>query len=738
MRYPYLNPAYRLEILDGGPCFLVSEDGVEIISGALYAALLPLCAGQHTEDEVIDTLGDAFPLTQCYYALMTLAQRGILLDAPAPAHPPGLGFWQDATWQEKLAAQPVRLVMLDDAPLDPRPWLTSSGLHLSDAAPLRLVVCDDYRHPALEDINAEALQSGQAWMLAKPSGQYVWAGPIFQPGHTGCWACLRQRLRLNYATHERLQMALQGPQIISPPMPHTPASLALAWQMIALELQKWIIHGGGPVGAIQHTDLKTWQVEHHYLTRRPQCTVCGDPHILADQLRGPVTLQPVGPKVANESGYRSQPPEQLLTDYEQHISPITGIVPVLEPASEAAEALHVYMAGANHARVQGLSDAAVEFLRARSMGKGSTPQQSRASALGEAIERYCGALAQYTEFASYAALDERAIHPNACMLYSQAQYETPRAQPIMRRVPQPLDPDAPQYWTPLWSLSEERQRLLPTDYCYYDRIDPQLPRFCYSDSNGCAAGATLPEAILQGFLELIERDAVAIWWYNCIPRPGVDVASFADPHLLRLAAHYQTQFGRETWALDLTHDFGIPVFAALSRRAEADAEGILMGFGCHFDPAIALSRAFNEMNQALSLLLPFEAHTATHLSKLGTGQEFADWYQHVKLAEADYLAPHPHLPATTFSGFDFQATGRDLMADVAQCQTLVEARGLELLVLDQTQPDIGLPVVRVVVPGLRHFWERRAPGRLYDVPVALGWLPEPRQEADLNPLPMLL
>ena len=60
--------------------------------------------------------------------------------------------------------------------------------------------------------------------------------------------------------------------------------------------------------------------------------------------------------------------------------------------------------------------------------------------------------------------------------------------------------------------------------------------------------------------------------------------------------------------------------------------------------------------------------------------------------------------------------------------------GLEVLVLDQTRPDVGLPVVKVVVPGLRHFWRRVGPGRLYDVPVKLGWLREPLPEERLNPI----
>jgi len=61
-----------------------------------------------------------------------------------------------------------------------------------------------------------------------------------------------------------------------------------------------------------------------------------------------------------------------------------------------------------------------------------------------------------------------------------------------------------------------------------------------------------------------------------------------------------------------------------------------------------------------------------------------------------------------------------------------------MLVLDQTRPEIGLPVVKVIVPGLRHFWTRFAPGRLYDAPVRLGWLERPLAETDLNPIPMFL
>ncbi|MFE5584649.1 YcaO-like family protein, partial [Kitasatospora sp. NPDC056531] len=103
----------------------------------------------------------------------------------------------------------------------------------------------------------------------------------------------------------------------------------------------------------------------------------------------------------------------------------------------------------------------------------------------------------------------------------------------------------------------------------------------------------------------------------------------------------------------------------------------------------------------------------------------------------------PHLPPkrgrTACVPADFPAAPpRDLGEEVAACVETVRAHGLDLLVLDQTRPDIGLPVVKVVVPGLRQFWARFAPGRLFDVPVALGRLARPSRYEELNPIPLFV
>ena len=130
--------------------------------------------------------------------------------------------------------------------------------------------------------------------------------------------------------------------------------------------------------------------------------------------------------------------------------------------------------------------------------------------------------------------------------------------------------------------------------------------------------------------------------------------------------------------------------------------------------------------------VPAEDPAAGHLTDRAT----LHWLRTATLANQPYLQPldGPHRGAADFTVL----RSDDLKDDVDFCRTLAERLGSELLVLDQTRPEIGLPVVKVIVPGLRHFWARFAPGRLYEVPVKLGWLPRPRTEEELNPIPMFL
>jgi ribosomal protein S12 methylthiotransferase accessory factor len=372
-------------------------------------------------------------------------------------------------------------------------------------------------------------------------------------------------------------------------------------------------------------------------------------------------------------------------------------------------------------------------------GKGTCDVQARASALCEALERYSGVFRgdEPRRRARQRELGDAALSLHDCLLFSERQYREREARNAncsrYSFIPVPFNPEADVEWSPVWSLTRREMRYLPTAFCYYDYPQPEEATYCLACSNGCAAGNTQEEAILQSFLELVERDSVALWWYNRVRRPGVDLDSFGEPYLDQLRAFLQAH-GREFWVLDLTADLGIPVFASITRRTDRPPEQIMLGFGAHLDPRVALLRAVTEMNQMLSsplLGLPDEG-----VEKEPVDPETAHWLKTATIANQPYLLPAEG-PRLLAGSYPLTWTD-DVGDDVRVCQGLVERAGMEMLALDQTRPEVGLPVVKVIVPGLRHFWARLAPGRLYDVPVQLGWLARSLAEDELNPIAMFL
>ena len=525
-----------------------------------------------------------------------------------------------------------------------------------------------------------------------------------------------------------------------------PTVLQAVHGLIAAEIVKWLVLGEtAPLHerAIS-LDVVGLKSEHHPTQRRPQCFACGDEALYrADRPPVPVRLNPSPKSVHNSGGQRAVSPEETLSKYRHLVSPVSGVVTWLTRTTDEADPwLHVYWAGNNFALRSRKLSSLRRSLRSKSAGKGSTPRQSEASALCEAIERYSGAfhgeeIRCRRRFADFVKAGEsEAIHPNDVQLFSERQLDD--AERINARghpynfVPARLDPDAETDWSPVWSLTQGRHRYLPTSILYGMTAEHREGPDLKADSNGCAAGNTLEEAVLQGFYELVERDAFAIWWYNRLRLPGVDLESFGDEYLASAPDYYRGH-QREMWVLDATGDLGIPVFVAVSRRTDQRAEDILYGAGAHADPQIAALRAVCELNQCLNMI--------QGPARGGSGYGVDDplclwWWQNGKLEDHAYLAPAPGAAQNGKSSYPVPGTA-DSREDVERCRALVEAKGMEFLVLDQTRPDIGMPVARVIVPGLRHFWERFAPGRLFDVPVETGWRESRLQETDLNPAPVI-
>jgi oxazoline/thiazoline synthase len=102
----------------------------------------------------------------------------------------------------------------------------------------------------------------------------------------------------------------------------------------------------------------------------------------------------------------------------------------------------------------------------------------------------------------------------------------------------------------------------------------------------------------------------------------------------------------------------------------------------------------------------------------------------LKLENYPFLIPSAHPIVPPAPGLTLHDNTRD---QVNACVEIANRAGMDFLVLDQTRPDVEVPVVRVLAPGLRHFYKRFGPGRLYDVPVKLGLSDRPLPEEELTP-----
>jgi ribosomal protein S12 methylthiotransferase accessory factor len=744
LRRPRFKPHLRVEVVPGEGVFLLSEQQQVVLQGRLYELVAPRLDGRPVE-EICDQLSGQATAAQVFYTLAHLDKRGCLAEAGDDRPATEAALWAEQQIDPAVAARRLAETAVEVracGAVDAGPLcelLRPLGVRTDGVPGLTVVATDGYLRADLRACNERALREGRPWLLVKPVGRRVWLGPLFVPGKTGCWACLAERLEGNAPVLAYLEAKRGHTGEAAAHHAGTPATLQAAWALAATAVASWVGRGDLPhlEGKVWTLDVLTGESQTHLLARLPFCPVCGGP-VPPERPVSPLVVGSGKKTFTEDGGYRVCSPYQTLERYGHHVSPITGAVPLLEQDANGNGVLHVYLSGPNGARRAPSLRGLREDLRSSNAGKGTTDVQAKAGALCEALERYSGVFRgdEPRRGARLADLGDAAIAPNACLLFSDKQYrerdEWNAAGHAYDAIPLPFDPEAEIEWTPAWSLSRQAVRYLPAAYCWFDYPQPPDRSFCYACSNGNAAGNTVEEAILQGFLELVERDSVAIWWYNRLRRPAVDLDSFAEPYLDQLRAFLRVHH-RDLWALDVTSDLGVPSIAAVSRRTDGGAEQILFGLGAHLDARIALLRAVTELNQMLGPVLNAPPEDpGGHLTDRATLQ----WLRTATVANQPYLDPLDG-PARRVTDFPARP-GADLKDDVLFCQALAERQGSELLVLDQTRPEIGLPVVKVIVPGLRHFWARFAPGRLYDVPVRLGWLSRPKTEEELNPIPMFL
>ena len=732
---PQFAPNFTVYVLPPDVVCLYSEDRKFLLHGELYCALASAIGkGGKSFRQIVLELEQNFPSDNIHEALKRLIDRRYVLPASRSSNGVVAAYWASLGLSPETAERNLQKCRVRIQPIDVQgatelgAALSELGVRVVKRSPdLTVTLVNDYLEERLAELNQQHLSDRTAWVLVQPSGIFPLVGPVFRPGQSACWACLAERMKRNREVKALLDRRQALCLAVSPLARHTFGQSAV--QLAAVEIAKAIA-----------TDFRTQLSDHiisldllgstivkHYVAARPQCPSCGQKK-LRNPRRAPVPVElgAGGKVVMTSGGYRSVSSSATVAHFRKHVSPLSGVVSRLERIQADLPLNTNYHATHNFS---GPSETVNELragLSSGSFGKGSTAEQGEASALMEAIERYSGIfqgdeIRAKRRFADFAT--EEVIPPNKVLLFSDAQLQ--RGQSPMsgsgdwEAIPALFDPSAQMDWSPVWSLRDGRFKHLPTSLLYFFYRGPAA---FAADSNGCAAGNTLEEAIVQGFLELVERDAYAIWWYNRLERPALDLSQFDDPYVRDLQKQLAAT-GRRIWVLDVTSDLGIPTFVAITHWMQNGRENIEFGSGAHFDTRIALLRALTELNQFLSL----------GLIGGGTGEKSSlDGITPLRLQDHSYLTPNGK--PLVQPDFDSKFGHLDTREQVMACVSLVKQAGFDFLVLDQTRPDIEVPVVRVIVPGLRHFYRRFAPGRLYDVPVKLGSRDRPLKEDELNPI----
>ncbi|MEM9761761.1 MAG: TOMM precursor leader peptide-binding protein [Pseudomonadota bacterium] len=724
---------------------LFSEERSLRLRGEIYRHLLPLLNGDHTTAEIRRRMNGA----NIDGVLNRLFEDGQIVGVRPHAPMSRQAFWSAAgrapeETEAALAAFTVAVLPLgrgEAANANGASALLAAlaGTGLGTAAPetarLTVVLVDDYLDPALQRF-AETWRE-RPWIPFKPGGRRVLLGPLID-GTKGCAACLVRRMAENRPNDGLIK---DRTRTLRPARAWLQATLDLARSMAALTLTRLALgETSGLETALLAIDADTGVRTEHRHWLFPDCPSCSA-NAPSDVVAKAASIAlDQGEVVDSEiGGWRTLSQEDALAKLEPIVSNLTGIVTEIVLAEGGEEGL--YVTNALQATPTGIDH--MENRRAgkpgAASGKGITAAQSRISCLAEALERYSCAFtgSEPRRLARLSDLGAAAVHPETLLGFSDAQYDdretlnTKNAN--VHFIPERFRAEEEVEWTPVWSLTRSETRWIPTRHAFYDYRPRNVPgdhAFCHGDSNGCAAGATVAEATLQGLLELVERDAVALWWYNRLTRPGIALDGINDAFTDRMRAAYERR-GRVLHLLDVTSDVGIPVVIAVTANKER-GDGILMGFGAHFDPSIAAERALTELNQIM--LLDTSGASADDATTLE--HHLRRWVEQETLDRQPYLRPDPAVTLDVRSMDRPEARG--IASAVTEARDRFEALGLEMLVLDYARTQMPLACVKVIVPGLRHFWARKGAGRLNDVPVAMGWLDHPNTEADLNPINFVL
>ena len=252
----------------------------------------------------------------------------------------------------------------------------------------------------------------------------------------------------------------------------------------------------------------------------------------------------------------------------------------------------------------------------------------------------------------------------------------------------------PLAWRGAWDLTRQRPIWVPANAVHFPYEDQPGRFLLVPTTNGLAAGLVIEEAICHAIAELIERDA---WSLVCAclwagdgreACPTLDLES-VPASVIPLLRRFD-RAGVAVRVRVITSDVGVAAFHATS--IERGVNGLLVheGMGAHPDSEIALLRALTEAAQSRAADIQGSREDLTYWRARSAGSPPANdnWLE----GSFGRLVDFESVPV-----FRSAAIRDDIDWMIAR----LGAAGLDrVLVVDLTSPALGLPVVRVIVPGL--------------------------------------
>jgi putative methanogenesis marker protein 1 len=311
-------------------------------------------------------------------------------------------------------------------------------------------------------------------------------------------------------------------------------------------------------------------------------------------------------------------------------------------------------------------------------GKGCTPQEAEVSAIMEGIERFSaepGALTLVR--GSYEVLKERRIVLDPIRLIL----------PKMRMYTH----DEEMEWVTGYSITSKRDILVPAEAALhpYERQN-QLFR---TNTNGLAVGNVMEEAALHGLMEVIERDAWSLFEGGAAKDQDVDLGS-SDNALIREILKKLEAASIKAYTKDITSDVGITTIGvAIDDEKNKDPALLSLGVGTHLIPEVAALRALTEAVQSrLTTIHGTREDTfkAEYARRIG--------YERMKRINKKWFT----LAKEAVRIEDLNSVlNQDFLEDIRYTvRRLTESGFDEVILVDLTKPKLGIPAVRVIVPGM--------------------------------------